>query len=161
MWSRAKIVSLDERVSALDRLMEAKFVTLETLMTYQAEKVALALSASQTAIDKSDQADEKARDRLAEDMRNRFDAVNEFRGQQKDVIAGFLPRAEFDAFRATYAEQHVLLRDRYSEEIGDLKTRLDKAEGRGAGVSALFGYMVAVVTIVVIITNVVIYAVSN
>ena len=158
---RVSIARIEEQVAALDRLMTAKFVTLETLMQYQAEKVALALNASQTAIDKSDIADEKARDRLAEDLSNRFESVNEFRSQQRDMIAGFMPRLEFEQFRQMYTEQHSLLRDRYAEEISDLKTRLDRAEGRGAGISSLFGYLVAAITVVVIVVNVVLYALSK
>lgn len=158
---RTVVMQLHEKVSALDRLMEAKFVTMETLMRYQAEKVALALDASKEAINKADVADEKARDRLSDDLRNRFENVNEFRAQQKDIINTFMPRAEFDAFRETYAEQHILLRDQHSREIADLKGRLDRAEGKSTGSAGTWAAVVGAVTLMVIIVNVVIYALSG
>lgn len=148
MMLRMKVEQLLERITALDRLTDAKFVTFRTLIDSQAEKVKLALDAAQTAIDKAEIANEKSRDRLAEDIKSRFESVNEFRGQQKDIIATFMPRAEFDAFRRTYSEQHALLRDRYAEEISELKGRLDKTEGKGAGLNAGWGYLLGAVGVV-------------
>lgn len=142
------LARVEERVSALDRVMLATFVTYETMLGSQAKQVELALTASQTAIDKADAADEKARDRLASEMAQRFDSVNEFRNQQKDIISGFMPRAEFDQFRQYYSEQHSLLRDRYAQEIADLKGRLDRAEGRSGGYSGAWGYLVGAVGLV-------------
>lgn len=146
---RTLVVQLAERIASLDRFMEAKFITLETLMQYQAEKVKLALDASQTAIDKADASDEKARDRLAEDVKQRFASVNEFRGALNDSQMNNVTRSEFDQFRQHYAEQHTLLRDRYAEEISDLKGRLDKAEGRSGGFSGAWGVIVAVAGIAI------------
>jgi hypothetical protein len=46
--------------------------------------VAAAMAAAEKAVTKAEVAAEK-----------RFDAVNEFRGQQKDLLGTFLPRSEF------------------------------------------------------------------
>jgi Mg2+ and Co2+ transporter CorA len=82
------------QIEGLDRLTDAKFVTFRTLIDSQAEKVALALDASKEAIDKAERSTEKARDRMVDDISQRFENVNEFRSQQKDVIGTFMPRAE-------------------------------------------------------------------
>lgn len=144
------VARLQERVDALDKLMSARFVTVEAMMMHTAEKVALALQASQTAIDKSDQADEKARDRLAEDMQNRFSSVNEFRQTLSDQASTFVPRAEFQT-----------MKEKHAEDMAGLKERLDKAEGKTLGSTGVLAAIGGVVTLVVIIVNVVIYAVSN
>lgn len=156
-----KLSQLEERISGQFRLMDEKFVTLGTVMKYQADNVRLALDASQTAIDKSDVADEKARDRLAEDLENRFAAVNEFRSQQRDIIATFMPRAEFDLFRQQYTASHVQLREAHAEQISDLKSRMDRSEGKSVGTAGTWAAVVGVITLMVIIVNVIIYAFSN
>jgi hypothetical protein len=130
-----RVSVLAERIEALDRLTEAKFVTYRTLLDANAEKVALALSASKEAITKAEVAIER-----------RFESVNEFRSTLTDQTSSFPSKVELHAL---------------ADRVTDLATRLDRQEGRGAGVSALFGYMVAVVTVVVIVVNVIIYAVGN
>lgn len=80
---RAHGEKLAGRVDGLDRLTDAKFVTLRTLMDSQAEKVALALAASEKAVSKAETANEK-----------RFEGVNEFRAQLSDQANTFIPRAE-------------------------------------------------------------------
>lgn len=146
-----RVVALEERVAALDRWMETKFVTVEAMMRYQAEKVALALNAAQTAIDKAEIADEKSRDRLAEDIKGRFVYVNELRGALSDSQANNVTRAEFDAFRQNYSEQHIILRDQHAKELADLRGRLDRAEGRQGGVANVWGVIVAVAGIAIAI----------
>lgn len=143
------LVELRERIASLDRLMEARFVTHRAMMDAQARQVELALNAAQTAIDKSDIADEKARNRLAEELRDRFKSVNEFRGALTDAAANNVTRAEYEQFRQTYAEQHIILRDQHAKELADLKGRLDRAEGRSGGVGQVWGVIVAVVGIAI------------
>lgn len=135
---------LRERVAALDRLMEAKFVTMETLMRYQAEKVALALDASKEAINKADVADEKARDRLADDMKSRFAGVNELRGALEDSQRQNLSRSEFEVFRKAADDALNQMRTQHSEQLAELKGRLDKAEGKSGGLAGAWGIIVAV-----------------
>lgn len=151
MSTRIDLAVLLERVSALDRVMVATFVTYQTMLDAQAKQVELALNASQTAIDKADIADAQAREKLAAEMTQRFESVNEFRSQQRDIISQFMPRAEFDQFRSYYSEQHALLRDRFGQEVSDLKTRLDKQEGRQGGVQGVWGVIIAVAGIAIAI----------
>lgn len=148
---RTHVMQLAERIASLDRLMEAKFVTYRTLIDSQAEKVKLALDASKEAINKAEIATQKAIDKNDEDVRQRFASVNEFRGALNDSQMNNVTRSEFDQFRQHYAEQHTLLRDRYAEEISDLKGRLDKAEGRSGGFSGAWGVIVAVAGIAIAI----------
>lgn len=155
------LARLEERIGALADLANQRYVNLETMVRYQAEKVALALDASQLAIDKQDMADEKARDRLAEDLKHRFDAANEFRGQQRDIVANTISRVEFDQYRQTMSDQIAQLRIQYNKEIGELKGRLDKSEGKSLGSAGTWAAVVGSVTLIVIIINVVIYAIGN
>lgn len=162
MSIRTSIACLQERMSGLEQLIQAEktalrelmtatFTTLRTVVDANADQVEIALKSSQTAIDKADASDEKARDRLASEMSQRFDSVNEFRRALNDSQVLNVTRQEFDQFRAHYTEQHALLRDRYAQEIADLKGRLDKAEGRQGGVQGVWGVIVAVVGIAIAI----------
>jgi hypothetical protein len=78
--------ALVERVDAAERLTDAKFVTYRTLIDSQADKVALALSASEKAITKAETATER-----------RFEAVNEFRQTLSDQAANFATKSTVDA----------------------------------------------------------------
>jgi hypothetical protein len=68
-----------------------------------------------------------------------------------DSQSNNLGRTEFVQFQSYYTEQHTLLRDRFSQEIADLKARLDKAEGRQGGVQGVWGIIVAVAGIAIAI----------
>lgn len=107
----ADLKTLTERVSALDRLLEAKFVTFEVLVTSQAEKVKLALDAADKAVNKAEIATEK-----------RFENMNEFRGQLADQAASLVSRAEF------HTKSEAL-----AEKLSDLTDRLNRAEGSEKG----------------------------
>jgi hypothetical protein len=144
-----RLARLEQRISGLHELMDAKFTTLRTVVDGQAESTKLALDASKEAINKAEVATQKAIEKTATDVEHRFSSVNEFRGALADSQANNVTRSEFDQFRAHYAEQHTLLRDRYAEEIADLKGRLDKAEGRQGGIQNVWGVIVAVVGIAI------------
>lgn len=117
---------LAERLDGLDRLTDAKFVTYRTLIDSQAEKVKLALDAADKAVTK------------AEDSVNaRLQAMNEFRSSLSDAATRNVSRLEFDQ-----------LREQFREELRELKGRLDVAAGRGAGASALWGYLIGAVGLV-------------
>jgi hypothetical protein len=82
--------------------------------------IAQALASTELAISKKDVADEK-----------RFEAVNEFRGQQADIIRGFLPRAE-------YTVEHQSMQ----RQIDELTKRLNLQAGRATGYSNLYGWVI-------------------
>jgi hypothetical protein len=80
-----------------------------------AEKaVAAALSAADRAVAKAEVASEK-----------RFESVNEFRGTLTDQVRTFMPRTE--------AEQRMQSNAEKTDAIG---IRLERIEGRGAGLTA-------------------------
>jgi hypothetical protein len=78
-----KFESIDERtvlaLTSSDKRYEQRFQSMD-------EKTSLALAASEKAVVKAETATEK-----------RFDSVNEFRGQQKDMMASFASRTEVEA----------------------------------------------------------------
>jgi hypothetical protein len=78
-----KFKSIDERtvlaLTSSDMRYEQRFKSMD-------EKTSLALAASEKAGTKAEMATEK-----------RFDSVNEFRGQQKDMMASFASRTEVEA----------------------------------------------------------------
>lgn len=157
-------------------LTDAKFVTYRTLIDSQAEKVALALEATETAIGKAEAATSKAIDKAEAANTDRFASVNEFRAQLSDQARTFMPRNEavslVDAATlrireladqlpalATRTEVQVMT-DRYSERIGELNDRINRMEAHGAGqkdnragiFAALFA-AVALITIFVFLAN--------
>jgi hypothetical protein len=75
----AKLDALRELVDERDHRYEDRFTAMD-------EKTGLALTSSKEAVAKAETATEK-----------RFDSVNEFRGQQKDMMASFASRVEMDA----------------------------------------------------------------
>lgn len=130
----ASLNALEERVAALDRLMEAKFVTFQVLVSSQAEKVKLALDAADKAVSKAEQATEK-----------RFESVNEFRASLADQSATLVTRTEF-----------ISKVEAVAEKLSDLTDRLNRAEGKGAGIGALWGWIIGAIGLlstVVVIAN--------
>lgn len=67
--------------------------TFGTLKQY----VDVRFDAVKEAISKADTVGETRAIKLETETRTRFESVNEFRNQQRDIIGNFMPRAEFDA----------------------------------------------------------------
>lgn len=67
--------------------------TVETLKEYADTR----FESVKEAISKADAVSETRALKLETETRTRFESVNEFRNQQKDIIGNFMPRAEFDA----------------------------------------------------------------
>jgi hypothetical protein len=126
-------------------------IYLEALIKSTQRTLAAAMDASEKAIGKAEQANEK-----------RFEAVNEFRSQLNDQTAGFIPRVEYDSAHqrlqdqvnklgeehaefVTRAENNAL-HARTDEQINELKDRLNKAEGKGAGYQQSWLILVAVIS---------------
>jgi hypothetical protein len=61
------------------------------------EYIDVRFGAVQEAINKAEAGVQQRATKLEVETTARFATVNEFRGQQKDLQAGFMPRAEFDA----------------------------------------------------------------
>lgn len=148
---QAAVAKIEERVYALDRLTDAKFVTHGTLVTAQERQVGIAMQASQTAIDKTERGAEKSANALAMDVERRFEALNQRYHEHSNMILAAIPRAEFDQFRQMYTEQHTILRDRYAEEISDLKAAIKAAEARSGGLKDAWGVLIGVVGVAVAI----------
>ncbi len=110
---------LTENLSSLDRLTEAKFVTYRTLVDSQADKVSLALDASEKAITKAEIATDK-----------RFESMNGFRQSLSDLSSTMATRRELEAFivelKATISE--------LQKQTSELRSRLDVGP---AGLSSL------------------------
>lgn len=102
-----------------DRRYEQRFEAQE-------KAVEAALANAKEANGKSERSDEK-----------RFEAVNEFRDQQRDLIGTFMPRSE--------AEQ---IFQQLREAQSDIKTRQDTSEGRGVGLNAGWIYLLGAATFV-------------
>lgn len=101
----------------ITRLMDERDRRYGERFDAQALAVAAALAAAEKATTKAEGAAER-----------RFEAVNEFRGQQQDIISTFMPRAEADLAMANVQKQ------------------LDEIKGtRRAGLEAGWGYLVGAV----------------
>lgn len=114
-----EIKGLNDKVTSLDRLTEARFVTYRTLIDSQAEKVALALNASEKAITKAEIATDK-----------RFESMNGARQALNDLTGTMTTRREMEAavteLKGIAAEN--------SKQIAELRSRLDVGP---AGLSSL------------------------
>ncbi len=80
--------------------MNAKFEGVRTSMDAQAEKVALALAASDKAVTKAEIATEK-----------RFESVNEFRAQLQDQTRTFVAREEANVLFKAMQDKLDLIQD--------------------------------------------------
>jgi hypothetical protein len=123
----------EQRLLALETLIDAKLTTLRTIIELQAEKSVTALAASDKAILKAEIAVEK-----------RFESVNEFRQTLLDQTNTFITKVEFESLRETSGTRLL-----------DLSSRLDKIEGRSVGLNAgwvyLLGILAAVGTVISVI----------
>ena len=91
----------------------------------QTKAIDAAMVASEKAINAALTAAEKAVTKAENATERRFEGVNEFRGALQDLQAKLATRVEL-----------VALRDTLADRISDLVTRLDKIEGKTAGLNA-------------------------
>lgn len=110
----------------------------EQRFTDQDRAVQAALQAAKEAVLKAETSSDK-----------RFDSVNEFRRTLSDQTNTFLSRPEYEA-------QHKALEDR----VTDLSDRMNKADGRGAGLSAGWGYLAGAVGLAATVVSIIL-AFSN
>lgn len=139
------------------RLTDAKFVTYRTLIDSQADKVKLALEATEKAIDKAEIATSKAIEKESVANFDRFAKVNEFRAQQTELISRFATLERVD-----------LIDDNLQARLGDMSLRLNElvvrltkieeytrgAQGNKAGLYAAIGAAVGLIAIIAFIASI-------
>jgi exonuclease VII large subunit len=163
-------------IQSLSDLTEARFVTYRTLIDSQAEKVALALDASERAISKQEDVTQRALNKQETATEKRFEGVNAFRQQLNDQARTFMPRTEVDALGAQWTTrmrelndlvagtmtrtEALALAERNAERIQELTDRMNRSEGQHvgakdnkAGIYAAIGALAVVITVVVLIAN--------
>jgi hypothetical protein len=75
--------------------------------------------------------DQKAIERAVDALETRLAGMNEFRQALTDQGASMMPRQEADARLNSLSAQ-----------LGELRARLDRGEGKGSGLAAGWGYLV-------------------
>lgn len=107
----------DRQIAALEKTLCAKILALE-------RAVSKAYSSSERALDKAE---------LIVDRR--LESMNEFRAAMKDQAGEFLTRKEHQVQLASI-----------TDKLDALQARLDKSEGRGGGMQALWGWIAAAIS---------------
>jgi hypothetical protein len=129
-------VHMDSRVDDLRRLLDERYQTqvAATEKAFAAQQLAMqtALAAQERAVAAAMTASEMASAKAERSAEARFAAVNEFRAQLADQAATLMGRLEARA-----------LIDAQAEKINTIAARLDKSEGRGAGLHAGWVYLLA------------------
>lgn len=105
-----QVKRLEEQIDALDKLIEARFVTYKVMMESNASQVAIALAASEKAITKAESATDK-----------RFDGVNEFREALTDLGKNMATRRELET--AIVEIKGVL--ESNAAVVAELRSRID------------------------------------
>lgn len=113
--------SLDSLYEHITRVLEELTKRFEQRFADQEKAVTAAITAADRAVSKAETASEK-----------RFEAVNEFRAQQRDLIE-------------TFARQDAL--NGAEQKIERTISRLDTLEGRTAGISAGWVYLIGLVSL--------------
>lgn len=110
----SEVARLEALITALDRLTDSKFITHQTLLDSQAEKVGLALASVDKAVAKAEAATER-----------RFESVNEFRGTLTDQAREFV--------RTDYMLQAFEGRDQLIQALAERVRELELARSTTAG----------------------------
>ncbi len=74
--------------------------------------------------------------------------ANEFRGSLDDVNKKQMPRTEAEALMRALGEKMESLAKGNADKIDLLDKRLDRNEGRGAGLSAGWGYLIGAIGLI-------------
>ena len=118
--------ALRDIVSSLSNKLDERYETqtkaLDKAFEASAEAVRVALVNAEKAVSKAEIASEK-----------RFDSVNEFREQQRDIIAGFMSRVEFTVAHQGLVDKMDAVDRRLGEQVSALGSRLDRGEGSDQG----------------------------
>lgn len=143
-----RIERAQERIEGLEKITDAKFVTYRTLIDSQAEKVALALAASDKAVNKAEVANEK-----------RFEGLGELRGSLAEQTGTLMPRTEANALASSLTARVDASVHNLEVGLTDLKSRLDRQEGKSGGYASGAGALVAgigvLATLITIVTAII------
>ena len=124
--------TIDTLRQYVEALAREKDLRDEQRFEAQTSAINAALLAARDAVNKAETATER-----------RFEGVNEFRQALSDQTGTFITRVEFEA-------QRKAAEDRMRE----LAARVDRAEGRGGGMAAGWGYLVAAAGVVVAVVSI-------
>ena len=134
-----------EQFLSLERMVMARFDAEHDLLTNLARErqtaINAAFAAQQAAVSKAEIATEK-----------RFESVNEFRAQLTDQAGRFVTRNETDSVISAVRSEMQSAADRNAERIQEIANRMNRSEGKGAGLNAgwiyLLGALAAIGTLV-------------
>jgi hypothetical protein len=168
MWSRKQPPDQNTSTWTVDTLLEYwrdRHVDLQLQMEQrfeaQAKAVDIAVEAHRASIQAALNASDKAISKSEEATEKRFDSVNEFRRTLSDQASLFITRKEAEAsvernaerIRETtnrlqdYALKSIVMAeyDRLSTQVQGLADRLNRSEGKGSGLAAGWGFLIAAV----------------
>lgn len=103
------------------------------------DALAASIASAEKAVTKAEMANEK-----------RFESVNEFRAQQTDLMARFMPRLEAETWKQSSGEK-----------IDMIVSRMDRLEGRSGGMAAGWGIIVSAVVVSSSVIGAVIVLIGN
>jgi hypothetical protein len=139
---------------------------LQVEQRFQAQEKALegAMMAQRAAIDAALAAQHLATTKAEASVEVRFQSVNEFRATLADQQARFVPRAEVEnaigrnaeriqelgaRFHTTATKQEVITAfDGLNTRLSELGERVTRAEGRGSGLTAGWGYLMPIFLVI-------------
>jgi hypothetical protein len=122
---------LDERYATQTKALDAAFVAAE-------KAVSSALASAEKAVTKAETASEK-----------RFEATNEFRAQLSDQASHFATRTEVSVKFTALTEKVEADTSRINQQLAEINKRLDRTQGSSAGKSAMYGWVIAAVGLIV------------
>lgn len=126
----------------VDRLLREKDLRDEQRFMAQSEAVAAAFGAAKEAVTK---AEVSVKERLA--------TMNELRDVVQAVLAQQMPRAEAEERIAAVRAEMDRRLNAQSEEVDALKLTMTQREGRGAGLSSAWGYIVGAVAVLAVLAT--------
>lgn len=136
--------TVDTLHSFLKALMDERDAQYRQSFSALKEGTAQALVSAKEAVAKAEVAMEK-----------RFESVNEFRAQLGDQQRTFMPRAEVAALVNAINEKSDARFLANSDKISALDQRMNRSEGRGAGLHAGWGYLAGFIGLAATIISIV------
>jgi len=119
---------------------EAQQLALKEALLAQEKLVNAALLASQTAVNKTDDA-----------VGERFKTVNEFRGTLEDQARNLMPRQEALAIFAAQSDKI----DKLEQRVQEINLQIRDIGGRARGINEGFGYIIGAIGVITAIIAIV------